>query len=1051
MAMRSVLCVVLVCGVMAFAPSFAAASEDVAAANRQYAVAAGFQNQKLYDAAVDEWKIFLQRHPNDHRRRQALHYLGTCLLQQQKFGEAVQSLTSALQNADQFQQKEECLLNLGIACFGRARESDGNSRIQTANDGAKSLRLLLDQFPTSEFTADASYYLGECLLLAGQPQEAVKAFSRVVSDHGNHSLLPEAYYALASTQVSVSQPEAALRSFAEFSRRFPKHELSSEVEYQTAGVLFDLNRFEDAANIYERLSRNRSFVHAEDCMVRHARCLYELQQFEAAGKLYWDVPRTFRKTIQYDSVVLAGAKCYLLAKQYETARSGLLRLVDRDQPQAAEAARWLAQSYLDDGDAEQALKQADTALRKFADSAQSADLMLVRLDAQTQLNVAPSKVAAEYLQFARAHPKHDRAPNAVYFAATSYLKANQPQQAVDAATAFLQKFPKHALSADATFVQGEGLLLQKRFDQASQIFTKLLKDFPQHSQSEQTLTRLALALHLNGEHQQVARLIESRLPTITNDDFRAQAAVILARSQLATNEPEAAIRILRQYGQQTENSSTAADGLLVLAEAYRHADRNDQATATLRKLLNTYPQEATTEEARLRLAEVSAEAGRHAEAVSEYQQLLKDYPRSKFVADARLGLGWALLHNGNLANCVQTVTRLLTEFPNAEPARNALYLRALAQYRSQNFAAAVRDVDLFLSHTSKSDSATETFDALYVKGLALAGQQQHQAAIEAWRPILDSQQPYTDCDKVFYETAWSHSALGQTDAAANAFETLAAKFPTSPLAAECRFRVGEVYYDAEQFDQAAAAYLECANQADGEILEKALHKSGWSFLKQQKWAEAERAFERQRKSFPQGKLSVDAQFLLGECLYQQKQIVEALPLFEIAATADGSPHQALATYRAGECAGTAEDWPRSIRWYQTVLKQHPQFSMTAEAKYGIAWALQNQQKYDKAIELYEQVTAETNTETAAKARFMIGECCFAQKQHETAARHFLKVTFLFNDDQWTPLAYFEAARCFEVLRDLPQARTCYEQLLAKYPKHEKASAARGRMQLIAGQ
>ena len=30
------------------------------AATRQYAVAVGFQNQKLYDSAIDEWKTFLR-------------------------------------------------------------------------------------------------------------------------------------------------------------------------------------------------------------------------------------------------------------------------------------------------------------------------------------------------------------------------------------------------------------------------------------------------------------------------------------------------------------------------------------------------------------------------------------------------------------------------------------------------------------------------------------------------------------------------------------------------------------------------------------------------------------------------------------------------------------------------------------------------------------------------------------------------------------------------------------------------------------------------------
>ena len=130
---------------------------------------------------------------------------------------------------------------------------------------------------------------------------------------------------------------------------------------------------------------------------------------------------------------------------------------------------------------------------------------------------------------------------------------------------------------------------------------------------------------------------------------------------------------------------------------------------------------------------------------------------------------------------------------------------------------------------------------------------------------------------------------------------------------------------------------------------------------------------------------------------------------------------------------------------ERVLKNHPDFDMKPEARYGLAFALQNQGQLDQAVKIYEQVTDETQTETAAKARFMIGECCFAQKKHKEATRHFLKTVFTYNHKNWSPMAYFEAGRCFEVLRDTAQAKNCYEQVIKKYPKHEKARSAQSRL------
>jgi TolA-binding protein len=116
----------------------------------------------------------------------------------------------------------------------------------------------------------------------------------------------------------------------------------------------------------------------------------------------------------------------------------------------------------------------------------------------------------------------------------------------------------------------------------------------------------------------------------------------------------------------------------------------------------------------------------------------------------------------------------------------------------------------------------------------------------------------------------------------------------------------------------------------------------------------------------------------------------------------------------------------------------------------LAWALQNQGQTDQAIREYQTVTEETSTETAVKAQFMIGECYFAKKQHKEAVRHFLKAAFGYNHDEWTPLAYFEAARCFEVLKDIPHAINSYKAVIEKYPKHNKAVEAKRRLAALGG-
>ena len=280
----------------------------------------------------------------------------------------------------------------------------------------------------------------------------------------------------------------------------------------------------------------------------------------------------------------------------------------------------------------------------------------------------------------------------------------------------------------------------------------------------------------------------------------------------------------------------------------------------------------------------------------------------------------------------------------------------------------------------------------------------------------------------------------------NAFQKLARDFPKSPLASEALFRVGEAYYQAEQFEQAAKSYAASASKSfAGEIGEKSLHKLGWSHLKADATDAAAKAFGQQLAKHPSGELAGDARFLIGECGFRNEDWKTALSAYEKVIRSGDSSYVALATFRAGECAGSLENWSASRAWHQQVLDKFADFDMRPEARYGLGWALQHEGQYELAMKSYEQVTEETDTETAAKARFMIGECLFAQKKHKDAAKHFLKAAFIYNHKQWSALAYFEAARCFEVLRDLEQAQTCYEKLIKNYPAHSKVKDAQQRL------
>jgi len=93
------------------------------AATRQYAVAVGLQNRKLYDLAIEEWQKFLKQFPKDSRQDKARHYLGTCYLQSGNTDQAIATLSDVVAKYPKFELLDATYLNLGVAQYQLAQKS----------------------------------------------------------------------------------------------------------------------------------------------------------------------------------------------------------------------------------------------------------------------------------------------------------------------------------------------------------------------------------------------------------------------------------------------------------------------------------------------------------------------------------------------------------------------------------------------------------------------------------------------------------------------------------------------------------------------------------------------------------------------------------------------------------------------------------------------------------------------------------------------------------------------------------------------------------------
>jgi TolA-binding protein len=1014
------------------------------AATRQFAAAAALQNREQYDLAADEWAKFLKTHAGDPRADRAQYYLGICRLKNKQYAEAAAAFGELVSNYPKSEQLASGWLHLGLAQYNLAVAGQAEMYPKAAETFAS----VLSKYPQSKEVAQAAFYRGESLYALGKKEDAAKLYAEVLEKHPKDALVSEALYALGVTQEELGHAAAAGATYDAYLKQFASQPHATEVTLRRGETLFAQKQFDAAAKWFAAAAKP-DFKDADVAVFRQAAALYELHKYADAAALYASLPEKFPQSKHRQAARLAAGKCDYLAGRFEQARDALAKSLAEGGPTATEAAHWLARSYLKEQKPDEALKVIESALPQAAAPNQSAFGVQLAFDRADALYDQPARrrdAVSAYGELAQKHPQDALAPQALYMAAFASLNLGDGAAALGFCDQFLKQYADRELAADVDYVGAESELLVGRFAEAVARYDRLLNKYPRRSDAPSWQVRRGLALFLQKRFSDVVAALSPLLPSLAGKPLLAEASYLVGSSQNELKQYDAALKTLAPGLNAEPKGRHAADILLAMALAERRLNQPAKAKEHLEQLITQFGDSPALDRAHFRLAEDAYAAGDSATAQAEYRLVVEKFPASPLAANALYGLAWTQLTGRDYAGAVATLDGLLAQYAASEVVPRARYARALAREQLKEFAPAQEDVQAFLQ---TNPSGAEKSDARYVLGLCQVGLNQPAEAAKTFGAILEEDPKYAGADKVLYELAWARKSLDQADEAGEAFRRLAKEHAASPLAAEALYHVAEAEYQRERYAPAAAGYYEAMQKAAKTPLgEKAAHKLGWAYFRQDALDKAQQAFAYQRATWPQGALAADAAFMEAESLFKQGKYAEALPVYRQVVNPSGKDFGVLALLHAGQAQAKLKQWPASLSTLEQAAKQFADSDYLPEVLYEEGWARQNLGQPDEALPLYEEVTAKTDREVAARARFMIGEIHFEKKNHAEAIKNFFKAAYGYGYPQWQANAQYEAGRCFEVLGKKDQARKSYQEILDKFPESDKAGLAKQRLEAL---
>jgi TolA-binding protein len=1009
-------------------------------ATREYAVALGFQKKKLFDQASVRWTQFIAKYAGDSRIAHAHYHLGVCQLQSAK-PEAGETFRRVLSQFPQFEQRDAVQFNLGLALYNAALASKKPEDFRVAS--VEFAKVSTDYGQSAHVPASL-YYQAESVFQAGDQAGAIGIYQRLVAQHGSSPLLPTVLFALATTQQDVGQNAEAVQTYRMFLEKAPGDTKAGECRLRLGLALTALEKYGEAETEFATAAGVKEFTMADLALFHQARSKREQKQLSQAADLFESLPKRFEKSDYISIALLEGGKCRFLANQLPQAKNTFTLAFDTKRNESAEAAWWLGRTMLQLKEAPAAIGILDKAIVDWPQSEFIPDLNFIRIEAIYEDEKRRPETVTLYAQFADRFATDELAADARYRSALTALQLNDLPTAIQQSDAFLGNplFAKHALLPEALFVAAESRITGAATDfaKAEALYQRLAGEFPEHARAPRSYVRIGLCLFSRGQHDPAIAFLNSSLPKLKEPELLAEAQFLTGLSFLGSKRPAEAVTALQASRQSKGDWNRGDEVLLALAAAFVDTKQPDPAIAELNRLNQQYPKSEFADRAWFQLGEIQAQQKKFDLAVAAFQQVIARFPASEFAPRASYGSAASLFDKGDYNGAVNLLNELLSKFANSDIAGNALYLRGLCQHRQKNFPAAIADLQEYLKRNPTDENAK--LDAQYSLALCHAGLKQHDLTIQIANNLLNSKPDYSAADKVRYELAFAYSETGKAKEAADAFRDVATKFPDSDLAPECWLRVSDFHSTQQQFAESIAACDQgLARTKDAKLRERLQYRKGSSQFTMDAFPQAAVTFQSQISEHPTGDLLLDATWLVAECFFREKKYQESLPWYQKTIDAKSEVYQPRALYRMGTCTNELKQWPLAQQHFDAVTKQFPKFEQISEARYGLGFALQNQNQLDQAIQVYDQVTKETNTETAAKARFMMGECAFAQKKYDVAWQHFLEAALGYPYPEWQALGQFEAGRCFIELKMPDKARESLQTVMDKFPKHPRANDA----------
>jgi len=834
-----------------------------------------------HKAAADRFDQLLKAFPQSGFAPQVSLLLAQCHHQEGVLDQAARWYRNVLENTTSEYAPD--------ALYGLATLLHKQGELENAGE---LLDRLLERFPDNSLKTQASLLRGRTWFEQEDYGRAADLFERVAQTDG--ALADDGAYWLAKCRLRRGAFADAARRLEQTLQRFPESELRPEMRYDLGVALAQAGE-EDATcqALREFLSKHAEHPLAADALALLATIEHRQREYERSQEHCRVFLAEHADHKLAPSVGFLSAENSFLTQQYQDALrvyGGFLREHGAD-PQAQKARYRLGMTLFH-------LERYDDALQPLLETAQAAEgdeafrgceLALGEIYFQRGQWEQAEAHLSEYLKAGLDAPSADNALLKLGLSRQRQGKQNEARQAYER---LLDEFAESPARLHAMFERGQTLVALGELDGAVQAFERVLEEDANSRFVPFALNHLGAIAARRNQHAQAAELFGRVLEKGAERELAAEALFQRGEALLAAQQFDAAHQVFSDFLKDHKDSPRAPRARARFAVTLARQDRPKQALEAIERVEQS-DQSELDPATRLALQHEKAwclkQLNQLDDAAATYRALIENGSDPSLQIHALLELAEIEAGRKNYEEAVVLLRRLhaIAGSGNVEIAED---VRAQSLYR----------LGACLYELNKPGEAAVTLE---------------QFLSEFPNHALVASASFF-CGDALLQT-------GKNQRAAEHLTRVAENFQEDETYGPSLLRLGECLAVLQRWARSEEVFTEyLQRKGDSEHWYQAGFGLGWARENQQRYDEAIAAY-RDVVQRHKGATAARAQFQIGECLFAQKNLDEAVrELLKVDILYAYPEWSAAALYEAGRCFEQMGKSVEARTQYKTVSAKH---------------------------------------------------------------------------------------------------------------------------------